>query len=87
MGGSYRTARIVEIRNLFLSRLRHRVRAVEQEYRHLFVGPLAGIHGAVNTLAWFLPIDLSSLDLDNDRLSSVTVFNRQSVTPTTTETR
>ena len=38
MQGSYRTARIVETRNLFLGRLRHCVWAVEQEDRDLLVG-------------------------------------------------
>ncbi len=48
MQGSYRTVRIVEIRNLFLGRLRHRVRAVEQQDRDLLVGLLADVHSAAN---------------------------------------
>ncbi len=46
MQGSYRTASVVETRNLFLGRLRHRVRAVEQEDCNLLGGLLADIHGA-----------------------------------------
>ena len=38
MQGSYRTARIVETRNPFLSRLRPCVWAVEQEDRDLLIG-------------------------------------------------
>ena len=49
MQGSYRTARIVETRNLFLGRLRHCVWAVEQEDCNLLVGLLTDIHRPMNT--------------------------------------
>jgi len=77
MQGSYRTVRIVEIRNLFLGRLRHRVRAVEQEDRDLLVGLLADIHGAMNALGRFFPVHLSRRDLD--ALAAVAIFNREEI--------
>ena len=59
MQGSYRSARIVKTRNLFLGRLWHRVWAVGQEGSYLLIGLLADIHGSVNAHARLLPIDLS----------------------------
>jgi len=37
---------------LLFTRLRHRVRAVEQEDCNLLVGLPANIHGTVNTVGW-----------------------------------
>ena len=62
MQGSYRTARIVETRNLFLGRLRHCVWAVEQEDCNLLVGLPADIHRPMNTGARFFPLNLSRRD-------------------------
>ena len=79
MQGSYRTARIVETRNLFLGRLRHGVRAVEQEDRDLFVGLLADVHSAVNSVGWLLPVNLFRRDLNALALAAVTVLNGEEI--------
>jgi hypothetical protein len=79
MRGSYRTARIVETRNLFLGWLRHGIGAVEQEDRNLLVGLPADIHSAVNALGWLLPIDLSRRNLDAMALSSVAVLDQKRI--------
>ena len=50
MRGSYRTARIVETRNLFLARLRHRVWTIQQENCDLLVGLLSDIHRPMNAV-------------------------------------
>jgi hypothetical protein len=79
MQGSYRTVKIVEIRNLFLGRLRHRVRAVEQEDRDLLVGLLADIHSAVNALSWLLPVNLPRRNPDLMTLSSIPILNAEEI--------
>lgn len=80
MQGSYRTARIVETRNLFLGRLRHCVWAVEQEDCNLLVGQLTDIHRPMNTGARFFPLDLSRRDLNALPLAAVTVLNGEEIT-------
>ena len=52
-------------------RLRHRVRAVEQEDRDLLVGLLADVHRAMNALGWLFPLDLSRRDLNALALASI----------------
>jgi hypothetical protein len=79
MQGSYRTARIVETRNLFLGRLHHCVWAVEQENRDLFVGLRADIYSPMNTVGWLLPLDLSRRDLNALALAAVTVLNGEEI--------
>jgi hypothetical protein len=59
MQGSYRTARIVETRNLFLNGLRHCVWAVEEEDIDLLEGLLPDIHRPMNTCTRFFPLDLT----------------------------
>ena len=68
MQGSYRTVRIVEVRNLFLGRLRHGVRAVEQENGNLLIRLLADVNRPMDTGTRLFPLDLSRRDLDR-RLS------------------
>ena len=79
MQGSYRTVRIVEIRNLFLGRLRDCVRAVEQQDRDLLVGLLADVHSAVNALGWLLLVNLSRRDLNALAPGSITVLNAKQI--------
>jgi len=79
MQGSYRTARIVKTRNLFLGRLRHCVRAVEQEDCNLLVGLLTDIHRPMNTGARLFPLDLSRRDLNALALAAVTVLNGEEI--------
>ena len=79
MQGSYRTATIVETRNLFLGRLRHRVWMVEEEDRDLLVGLRPDIHRPMNTGARFFPIDLSGCDLNAVALAAVTVLNGEGI--------
>lgn len=57
MQGSYRTVRIVEIRNLFLGWLRHGIGAAEQEDRDLFVGLLPDIHSPMHAGAAGVPLE------------------------------
>ena len=79
MQGSYRTARIVETRNLFLGRLRHCVWAVEPEDCNLLVGLLTDIHRPMNTGARLFPLDLSRRDLNALALAAVTVLNGEEI--------
>lgn len=80
MQGSYRTVRIVEIRNLFLGRLRHCVWAVEEENRDLLVRLLANIHCPTNAGTRLFPLDLSGRNLNSQALTALAVFNRQQIT-------
>jgi len=79
MQRSYRTVRIVEIRNLFLGRLRHRVRAVEQEDRDLLVGLLADVHSPMYAVTRLFPLDLSRRNLDALTLAAIAAFNRDEI--------
>jgi hypothetical protein len=79
MQGSYRTARIVETRNLLLGRLRYCVWAVEQEDCNLLVGLLTDIHRPMNTGARLFPLDLSRRDLNALALAAVTVLNGEEI--------
>jgi len=75
MQGSYRSARIVETRNLSLSRLRLGIWTVEKENRDLLIRTLPDIHRSMNTGARLLPLDLTRRDLDALALASVAVFD------------
>ena len=68
-----------ETPNLLLSRLRHRVRAVEQEDSDLLVGLLPDIHRPMNTRTRLFPINLSRCDLDAVVLASIAVLNREEI--------
>jgi hypothetical protein len=87
MQGSYRTARIVETRNLFLGWRRHRVRAVEPEDCDLLVGLLANVHSAVNALGWLLRVNPSRRNLDAMALSPSRYSIKSTSPPSTTATR
>ena len=75
MQGSYRSARIVQTRNLFLGGLRHCVRAVEQENRDLLVVLCADIPRRMDAGAPLLPIDLTRRDFDALALAWAAVFD------------
>ena len=75
MQRSYRTVRIVEIRNLSLSRLRLGIWTVEKENRDLLIRTLPDIHRSMNAGARLLPLDLTRRDLDALALASVAVFD------------
>jgi hypothetical protein len=68
-----------ETSNLFLCRLGHRVRALEQEDRDLFVGLLADIYSPMNTVRWLLPVNLSRRNLDATALSSIPVLDQEHI--------
>ena len=70
---------MVETRNLFLGRLRHRVWSVEQENRDLLLGLLPDIHRSMNTGTRHFPVHLSRRDLDALALTFVAVFNRDEI--------
>ena len=79
MQGSYRSARIVQSRNLFLSRLRLGIWTVEKENRNLLIRTLSDIHRSMNAGARLLPLDLSRSDLNALAVASITVLNREGI--------
>src|SRR5271155_1035324 len=86
MQGSYRSARIVETRNLSLSRLRLGIWTVEKENRDLLIRTLPDIHRSMNAGARLLPLDLTRRDLDALALASVAVFDDRTSPLSTTAT-
>jgi hypothetical protein len=79
MHGSYRTARIVETRNLFLSRLAHCVRMVEQEDRGLVRRTACRRYSPVNAARWLLPLNLPRRGLNVLAIAPVAVFDSQDI--------